>query len=76
MMAGERGWLRLHEGGGWTMQWLGAEGRWDQVVAELLHAFQIPDEWKPGGLSQIQLLARLANLPHARYIGEDRDWEV
>jgi transcriptional regulator with XRE-family HTH domain len=47
-------------------------GQDDYLVQELLDAFrQVPDDWKPEALAQVQMFVRLANRPSVRFIGDD-----
>jgi transcriptional regulator with XRE-family HTH domain len=44
----------------------------DYLIEELVDAFrQIPDQFKPDVLQQLQLMVRLANQPPARFIGDE-----
>ena len=44
----------------------------DYLVQELLDAFrQVPDDWKPEALAQVQMFVRLASRPSVRFVGDD-----
>jgi len=44
----------------------------DYLVQELVDAFrQVPDDWKPEALAQVQMFVRLANRPSVRFVGDD-----
>ena len=47
----------------------------EAIIEELLEEFrQVPDEWKPEAVRQINMFRRLAEMPPARIIGgEDED---
>jgi hypothetical protein len=44
----------------------------DYLVQALLDAFrQVPDDWKPEALAQVQMFVRLAGRPSVRFVGDD-----
>jgi transcriptional regulator with XRE-family HTH domain len=44
----------------------------EYLVQELLDAFrQVPDDWKPEALAQVQMFVRLANRPSVRFVGDE-----
>ena len=46
----------------------------EAIIMELLEEFrQVPDEWKPVAVQQVEMFRRLAEMPTVRFIGDEEE---